>query len=105
MSEIVPLNARSLSFKRDGKLCTLEFDGEYLTCSYQDFPELQITKTPLWRIMPELINDRSIPASARRFGRIASCSLVGGIVVFFSDIRTRVPLLAPALGLCAVYIL
>ena len=103
MSEIVPLNARSLSFKRDGKRCTLEFDGEYLTCSFHDRAGFHISKTPLWRIMPELLVDRSIPETSRQYSRISRYSLVAGIVFYFSDIREHVPLLAPALFLCAAY--
>ena len=103
MSEIVPLNARSLSFKRDEKRCSLEFDSEYLTCSFHDWPALHTTKTPLWRIMPDFIIDRSVPDSSRRYGRIARYSFVASIVVYFSDIRIHVPLLAPALLLSAAY--
>jgi hypothetical protein len=103
MSEIVPLNARSLSFKRDGKRCTLEFDDEYLTCSFHDWPAFHTTKTPLWRIMPDFVIDRSVPDSSRRYGQIARYSFVASVVVYFSDIRVHVPLLAPALFLCAAY--
>jgi hypothetical protein len=103
MSEIVPLNARSLSFKRAGQRCTLEFDSEYLTHSFQDKPAFYISKTPLWRIMPELLVDRSIPESAWKHGRISRYSLAAAVVVYFSDIRAYVPLLVPALLLCALY--
>ncbi|MBI5384583.1 MAG: hypothetical protein HZA90_07820 [Verrucomicrobia bacterium] len=103
MSETVPLNARSLTFKRNGKRCILEFDSEYLTCSFHDWPAVHITKTPLWRIMPDLIIDRSVPDFSRRYGQVARYTFLASIVVYFSDIRTHVPLLAPALLLCAAY--
>ena len=103
MSEIVPLNARSLSFKRDGKRCTLEFDDEYLTCSFRGRPALHIAKTPLWRIMPEFLVDQSIPEASWQYARVSRYSLAAGIVFYFSDIRGHVPLLAPALFLCAGY--
>lgn len=103
MSDIVPLNARNLSFKIDGNRCNLEFDGEYLTCTVHARPAFQTTKTPLWRIMPELLTDRSIPDSSRRHGRIGRYSFLSSIVVYFSDIRLHVPLLAPTLLLLSVY--
>jgi len=53
--------------------------------------------------MPDFIIDRSVPDSSRRYGRIARYSFVASIVVYFSDIRIHVPLLAPALLLSAAY--
>src|SRR5213080_1204329 len=103
MSGIIPLNERSLTFKAYGKRCTLEFDEEHLTCSFQDWPELQINKIPLWRVMPDLIVDRSIPVSSRKYGRIARYAFVASVVSYFSDFRVRVPLLAPTLLLWAAY--
>lgn len=103
MSEIVPLNARSLAYRSLGQRCTLDFDEEYLTCSFHDHPALTITKTPLWRIMPELLVDRSLAPSFRSCGSVVRYSLAGGVIVWFSDIRPHVPLLAPVLFLCAAH--
>lgn len=104
MSEIIPLDARSHSFKHEGKHCTFEFDGEYLTCSTRRGALLNVSKTPLWRILPELLMDRSVSDYARQHARIGRYTLVAGIVSYFSVIRDHVPLLAPALflwtGLC-----
>jgi hypothetical protein len=103
MNEIVSPNARSLSFKRGSQRCTLEFDTLYLTRSRQTGPAVQITKTPLWRIMPELLIDRSIPESARQFARMLLFSSASAIVVYFSDLPLHVPLLLPALVICAAW--
>lgn len=103
MSEIIPLTARSLSYKRAGNRYSLEFDDEYLTSSFRNGPVMQVTKTPLWRIMPELLVDSSIPESSIRYNRRFRYSLILGIVVYFSEIRVHIPLLAPVLFLYAAF--
>jgi hypothetical protein len=103
MSEIVQMNAQSLTYKIDGHRCTLEFDEDYLTCSRVDRASLIVTKTHLWRIMPELLVDRSVPESSRDYGRVSRYSLLAGVIVWFSEIRLHVPLLAPVLFGCAAY--
>jgi hypothetical protein len=105
MSDVIPFTPQNLSFKCGGRNCTLEFDQDYLTVCYRDTPELQLTKVPLWRIMPELLVDRSLPDSYRREGRVARYCLLGSIIAFFSDIQTHVPLLAPILLSCAAWTL
>ena len=97
MSDVLPLNARSLSYKWYGYNCSLEFDEEYLTYSCRKTPTNKVTKTPLWRIMPELLVDRSFPESSWRRARAARYSFAGAIIAYFSHINIYVPLLAPVL--------
>jgi hypothetical protein len=93
----IPLNARSLSYQYNGRRYTLEFDSDYLTCTSTSQPESHTSKTPLWRLLPELLVDKSIPEYSRYRGREARYLLIGAVVAYFSDIRPHVPLLAPAL--------
>ncbi len=99
----IPLNARSIAFSVAGQPCALEFEDEYLTCSLHDGPTFSVTRTPLRRIMPDLVVDRSLPRAYQSYGSVARFSLAGGVIVWFSDLRPHVPLLAPALFLCTAY--
>src|SRR4051794_1051014 len=102
----IPLNARSLSYQYNGRRYTLAFDGEYLTSTWTSGPEYSTSRTPLWRLLPNLIVDRAIPEYSLHRGREARYLLIGAMVVHFSDIRHQVPLLAPALlflGLLSSY--
>lgn len=99
----IPLNARSLSYKYQGRRYSLSFDEEYLTGTWKSFPESQTTKTPLWRLLPELLSDMSASGFARARGRETRYFVLGAVVFYFSDINSHVPLLAPTLLLLAVW--
>jgi hypothetical protein len=106
LADPVPLNARSLTFKWNGRVCTLEYDSDYLTFQSASNPEYRIDKRHLWHLAPELLTDRSVPESSRHRGRESRYLTIGAVVAYFSDIHTHVPLLAPALlalGLLSLY--
>lgn len=100
--DTTPLNARSLSYRWNRRRYTIQFDDQYLTIR-SDLPAYRISRTPLWQLAPELGVDRWRPNSVYAHGKEARYLLAGATVVFFSDISTRVPLLAPILLLLALW--
>ena len=103
----IPLNARSLSYRWDGFDFTLRFDDENLTVEWRSPGDSRTTKTPLRHLKPELPIEHWISSTARKTGRLGLCLVVAAAIVFFSDIRVHVPLLAPTLllfGLPNIYL-
>ena len=102
----IPLNARSLSYRWDGYDYTLRIDDEHLTVEWQSPGDSRVTRTPLRYLKPELPIERWVSFPARQSGRLGVCLLVAAVIVYFSDIRVHVPLLALALllfGLPYIY--
>ena len=65
-----------------------------------------MTKTTLRDLKPELAVEQWVPEGTRKGGRLAAGSLAAAVIVWFSDMRPHVPLLAPALllfGLLNIY--
>lgn len=103
MNNIINLSSRRLVYSWCGQDCTLEFDDEHLTWSKQSAVERSVIKTPLWRIMPEILIDRTVPDSLRRQARFAVNYFIGALIVYFSAIPNFVPLLAPVLAAYSIY--
>ena len=99
--DTIPLNARSLSYRWNGRRYTIQFDDEHLTVK-SDSPAYRIAKTPLWHLAPEFVVDNWWPNSVYANAKETRYLYAGAIVVFFSDISTQIPLLAPALLLLAL---
>ena len=87
----------SLSYRSGGYRYVLSFDEDYFIVDCQRQPTYsRITRTPLLDLKAELPTERWMSDSARSRGAEARYLLAGAVVVFFSDIHTYVPLLAPA---------
>lgn len=97
-AETTPLNARALHFRWQGHT----YDGCYLTCTWRNFAFSGATKTPLLRVMPAFVSDRQPSERAYAIARHARFALAAAVVVWFSQVRAAVPLLAPALLLYAL---
>ena len=98
----IPLNARSLSFRWDGYDYRLQLDPEYLTVEWNSPAYWRVSKTALRDLKPELAVEQWVSEGGRKSGRWAIACLAAVVVVWFSDIRPHVPLLAPALLLFGV---
>ena len=81
----------------DGYDCTLQFDEEYLHYNWQSPAYAKSSKTPLRALKPELSVQRWVSEGVRKSFVFGLYLLAAAVVVYFSDIRTHVPLLAPAL--------
>ena len=96
----MPLNSRSLAFKRGFLRYTLSFDAEHLTVDCQSHTYSETTKTPLRELSPDLRRQRWIPETAKALGTESRNLVLLAVIVYFSDIHAHVPLLAPvSLGL------
>ena len=100
---ILPLNARSIRFRWRGWSYDYSFDDEFLTSSSGWRGFSQTTKTPLWRLMQDFVEDTPVSDVARRHMRRLRYSLAAALVVQFSNIPQHVPYLAPALFAFAGY--
>jgi hypothetical protein len=98
----IPLNARSLSFRWDGYDYKLQLDPEHLTVEWKSPAYSSVNKTALRDLKPELAVQQWVSEGGRKSVRLGSACLVAALVVWFSNIRPHVPLLAPALLLFGV---
>jgi hypothetical protein len=99
----INLNSRRLSFTWAWCSCLIEYDDEHLTWTKERFPERYVTRTPLWRLMPEGIVEHSVPQNLRAETRGGLYLVIAAGVIFWSEIPRYVPLLAPALLLFGVW--
>src|ERR1039458_8516627 len=93
----IPLNARSLSYRWDGYDYRLQLDPEHLTVEWKSPAYSRVSKTALRDLKPELAVEQRVSEDGRKCGRLALACFAASVVVWFSDIRPHVPLLAPAL--------
>jgi hypothetical protein len=98
----IPLNARSLSYRWDGYDYRLQLDPEHLTVEWKSPAYSRVSKTALRDLKPELAVEQWVSEDGRKCGRLVLACFAASVVVWFSDIRPHVPLLAPALLLFGV---
>ena len=97
-----PLNARALHFRWRGHTYDLSYSERYLTCTWANRCYSGTTKTALWRVEREFITDRQPPERVLALARHGRWMFAAGIIVWFSQVRALIPLLAPALLLFAL---
>jgi hypothetical protein len=93
----IPLNARSLSYRWDGWDYRLQLDPEHLIVECKSPAYSHVSKTALRDLKAELQVEQWVSEGGRKCTRLSIACLAASVVVWFSDIRPHVPLLAPAL--------
>ncbi|MBV9657171.1 MAG: hypothetical protein JO295_03580 [Verrucomicrobia bacterium] len=92
-----PLNTGALHFRWRQHVYDLSYDERHLTVTWSNRCYSGTTKTPLWRVMEAFVTDRQPSERALAIARSSRWALAAGVIVWFSQVRAVLPLLAPAL--------
>ena len=103
ISEFKP-RTQSYEFEFLGKKTTLSFDERYLHEEWKKGVAKGKSTYLLYRLSPNIVEATDINQEALKLVRTSWILLIASIVIYFSDYKETIPLLAPVLAVAAISI-